>query len=152
MGLTNSEFDAILSDTSKTIQGEIVWKEDEDHSPSVEFRIEVQSESGWPLFIRGSYNPLIAALSYVIIHKAVGRIYALDLGKDHHNPQCNQVGDKHKHKWTEKFNDKEAYVPKDITTPASNPVAVWQQFCEEANLRHQGSMTAPPPMQGDLFS
>jgi len=152
MTLTNTEFETILNDTSKRIDGDIAWQEDEDHSPSVEFRAEVVSDAGWPLFIRGSYNPLIPALSYVMILKTAGRVYGLDLGKDHHNPQCDQIGEKHKHKWTEQFRDKEAYVPNDITESASDPVAVWQQFCTEANLTHNGAMAAPPPMQGDFFT
>src|ERR1035437_7752005 len=118
MSLTNNEFQAILDDASKRVDGEIVWVEDEDHSPSVEFSAEVTSENGWPLFVRGSYNPLIPALSFMVILKTVGRIYGLDLGKDHHNPQCNQVGEKHKHRWTEELRDKEAYVPGDIIASA----------------------------------
>ena len=81
----------------------------------------------------------------------VGRIYGLDLGKDHHNPQCNQVGEKHKHKWTEQFRDKQAYVPDDITEAASDPQAVWKQFCGEARLSHNGTLPAPPLQQEDLF-
>ena len=87
----------------------------------------------------------------MLILKTVGRVYGLDLGKDHHNPQCNQVGEKHKHKWTGKFQDKEAYVPNDVTEPASDPVAVWKQFCAEAKLTHDGAMTTPQPPAGDLF-
>jgi len=151
MPLTNAEFDAILNDETKRVVGDLLWQEDEDHSPSVEFRAEVLSDTGWPLFVKATYNSLIPALSYALILKNVGRVYALDLGKDHHNPQCNQVGEKHKHKWTEQFRDKEAYVPTDITEPASTPVAVWQQFCAEAKLTHDGAMTAPQPPTGDLF-
>jgi hypothetical protein len=80
----------------------------------------------------------------------VGRVYGLDIGKDHHNPQCEQVGEKHKHRWTERFRDKEAYVPHDITAPASDPVAVWQQFCIEARLEHNGKLLDPPPHQTEL--
>ncbi len=152
MSLTNTEFGAILSDTSKRIDGDIVWQDDEDHSPSVEFRAEVSSDSGWPLFVRGSYNPLAGALTYVMILKTAGRIYALDLGKDHHNPQCDQIGDKHKHRWTEQFRDKEAYAPNDITAPATDPVAAWQEFCVEAKLTHNGTLATPRPPQGDLFT
>lgn len=151
MTLTDTEFEAILNDDSKRISGDIAWKEDEDHSPCVEFRAEVQSEAGWPLFVRGSYNPLIPTLSYAIILKTVGRIYGLDMGKRHHNPQCSQLGETHKHRWTEQFRDKEAYEPDDITKPASDPAAVWAQFCSEANLTHEGTMTGPPPVQGELF-
>ena len=91
MPLTDIEFTSILEDASKEIEGDIGWCEDEDHSPSLEFRIEVESSGGWPLFIRGSYNRLAETLTYALIMKSEGRIYALDLGKDHHNPTCTQV-------------------------------------------------------------
>lgn len=94
---------------------------------------------------------LIPALTYVLILKTEGRIYGLDLGKDHHNPQCDPVGETHKHRWSETFRDKEAHVPKDITAPPSEPVAVWRQFCAEAELKHEGKMHHPPAMQGELF-
>jgi hypothetical protein len=152
MTLMNNEFDAILSDPNKRIEGDIAWEEDENRSSSVEFLAEVHSEAGWPLFVRGSYNRLIPALSYVMILKTEGRVYGLDLGKDHHNPTCEQVGEKHKHRWEEQFRDKKAYVPNDITAPATDPVTVWRQFCAEAKLVHDGTMSKPPALQGDLFT
>ena len=152
MTLTDPEFDTILNDASKRIDGDLSWQEDEDHSPSVQFRAEVQSDAGWPLFVCGSYNPLIPALSYALILKTAGRIYGLDLGKEHPNPDSSgKVGETHKHKWTERFRDKWAYAPKDITAPASDPVAVWRQFCVEAKITHNGTMFAPSPPTGDLF-
>jgi hypothetical protein len=151
MALSNTEFETLLGDGSKRIDGDIAWQEDEDHSPCLEMRAEVQSDSGWPLFVRGSYNPLIPVLSYVLILKTAGRIYGLCLGKDHHNPQCEQVGDKHKHRWTERFRDKEAYVPGDITASPKDPVAAWVQFCTEARIEHRGQLLAPPARTGDLF-
>ncbi len=72
MPLTNAEFEAILANPSKQIAGDLAWSEDEDHSPSVEFRAEVQS-------------------------------------------------------------------------------AVWQQFCRESGITHHGNLSAPPPLQKDLF-
>ncbi|PKL09718.1 MAG: hypothetical protein CVV51_02435 [Spirochaetae bacterium HGW-Spirochaetae-7] len=38
MALSDTEFDTILSDPSKRIQGAIAWAEDEDHSPCVDFK------------------------------------------------------------------------------------------------------------------
>jgi hypothetical protein len=152
MPLSNTEFAAILADTSKCIPIEISWCEDEDHSPSVEFRAEVTNATGWPLFVRGSYNRLAGCLTYALILKSEGRIYGLDLGKEHHNPQCNQVGEKHKHRWTEQYRDKEAYVPDDITAPVSDPVAVWRQFCVESGILHPAVMHQPPPVQEDMFA
>jgi hypothetical protein len=108
MALTQTEFEALLADATKRVEGDIAWQADEDHSPCLDFRAEVRSDTGWPLFVRGSFNPLIPALSYNLILKTEGRVYGLDLGKDHHNPQCQQVGDCHKHRWTERFRDKEA--------------------------------------------
>lgn len=150
MPLTQAEFETLIADASKSIIGDIAWSEDEDHSPAVEFRAEVTSASGYPLFVRGSYNSLSNSLSFALVHRATGRIYGLDLGKDHHNPDCNFVGDKHKHRWNEPIRDKEAYVPRDITAPPSDPVAVWRQFCSEAAITHTGSLAEPPPIQMEM--
>jgi hypothetical protein len=141
--ITQQEFDAILGDTTKRIEDDIDWREDADHSPALEFRVEVKSDSGWPLFVVGRYNPRAGTLSYAMIHRGAGRIYALDLGADHHNPTCERVGEKHKHRWTEAFRDKEAYVPQDITASWDRPRAVWEQFCREAHIDHQGRMHDP---------
>ena len=73
-----------------------------------------------------------------------------DLGKDHHNPQCEQVGEKHKHQWSERYADKEAYVPDDVNAPVSDPVAVWKEFCAEARIQHDGRMQ-PPVKQEELW-
>jgi hypothetical protein len=113
--MKQQEFDLLLADTTKEINGFIEWREDDDHYPAVEFRVEVSSQLKYPIFVKGSYNQLAQTLTYALIHQKFGRIYALDLGKDHHNPQCFNVGRKHKHRWSEVFRDKEAYVPQDIT-------------------------------------
>ena len=151
MPLSDTELDAILADTSKRIAGDIAWSEDEDHSPAMEFRVEVRSNAGWPLFVRGSINLHAATLTFALILKTEGRIYALDLGKDHHNPQCHQIGEKHKHRWTERYRDKEAYVPADIQAPVSDPCAVWAEFCKEACIAHDGALASPPHRQQELF-
>lgn len=144
-GITESEFQSILSDSSKQISGDINWLPDEDHSPTVEFRATVDSDTGYPLLIRGSYNHEVRSISYVMLHAGSGRIYALDLGKDHRNPDGTLVGEKHKHRWSEQFRDREAYVPTDITAGPDDPVTVWRQFCAEANLKHHGKMNSPLP-------
>lgn len=150
MALTRAEFEAILQDRSKTIEGDLAWADDEDHSPCVEFRAEVASELGYPLFVRASYNAVAGTLSYGLIHPGVGRIYALDLGKDHHNPSCEQVGETHKHTWSDLLRDKEAYAPPEITAGAHEPVLAWEQFCLEAAIDHRGQLRPPPPVQMEL--
>jgi hypothetical protein len=150
--LTDTEFQVLLDDASKVIRGDIEWRESEDHSPWVEFRAEVKSDVGWPLFVVGSFNPIIPALSLALVLKTEGRIYALDMGKDHHNPQCNQVGETHKHRWSEVYRDKEAYLPGDIKKPVDDVPGVWLEFCAEANLKHLGHIQTPPAMPSDLFT
>ena len=151
MPLTNAEFAVILEDASKRIEGNIHWAKDEDHSSSLEFRAEVQTDVGWPLFVCGSYNQPAGTLTYALILKTQGRIYALDMGKDHHNPQCEQVGERHKHRWSEQYRDKEAFIPNEITAAVSDPVAVWKQFCAVARIRHGGTLDKPPPQQMEMF-
>ena len=143
MPLSDTEFAAIMSDT-KWIENDIVWREDEDHSPAREFRVEVSSYGGWPLFVEGRYNRRASKLVYPLILRTDGRIFGLCVGNDHHNPQCNQVGPRHMHRWTEQYRDKEAYVPSTITALVHDPVTVWQQFCTEAGIQHNGRMFHPP--------
>lgn len=151
MPLTDAEFESILEDETKRIREDITWREDEDHSPALEFRVDIESNSGWPLLVKGRYNPAAGTLTYALILRATGRIYGLDLGKDHHNPQCVQVGEKHKHRWSERYGDKEAYVPDDVNAPVANPVAVWTEFCAEAGIQHEGKMRPPLATEWELW-
>ncbi len=143
MSLTNVEAEAIFADPSKRISGDIQWKRDEDHSPALEFRADVESDIGWPLFIHGSYNPRAATLSYSLILRTEGRIYGLDLGKEHRNPDRAVVGEIHKHQWRDQDRDRWAYCPPDITASVDDPVCVWNQFCREASIQHVGQMEHP---------
>ena len=151
MPLTNAEFASILEDETKCVRHDISWTEDEDHSRAWEFRAKLETNRGWSLFVKGRNNSDAGSLTYALILKTDGRIYGLDLGKDHHNPQCNQVGEKHKHRWSEKYHNKEAYVADDVASSVSASVAVWQEFCVEAGIRNDGKMEPPPPNQEELW-
>ena len=142
MTLSQQEYDAIMADDSKVISENIVW-EGSSNAPTREFRIDIESDEGYPIFIKGWYNPSSGKLSYAIIHRSVGRIYGLDLGADHKNPDGRPVGDKHKNYWVPGSRDKWAYVPSDITETWDHPVEVWHQFCAEANLQHLGTIQGP---------
>lgn len=145
--MNQQEFEEILADTTKRITGDISWSEDKDHPPAVIFRIEVTSQIGYTLHVRGRYNPVAQKLTYALIQHDCGRIYGLDMGRDHRNLSGHSIGRKHKHRWQEQLGDDEAYVPEDITAPVSDPVAVWQQFCIEARITHEGVMHAPSALQ-----
>ena len=101
--------------------------------------------------MRGSYNHEAQTLSYTLIYRGVGRVYALDLGKRHRNPDGTMVGEVHKHKWSDPDREKNAYEPKDITAPLSDPQGVWKQFLAESRIDHKGILHSPVPPPG-LFS
>ena len=124
------------------ISENIEW-EGGSNLPSREFRIDIDSDEGYPIFVKGWYNPPSGKLSYAIIHKSTGRIYGLDLGANHQNPDGRFVGEKHKNYWKQGSRDKWAYVPEDISETWDRPVEVWNQFCAEANLKHLGTMKYP---------
>ena len=151
MVLTTSEFEALLADRSKRIDGDIRCDDAEDHSVCQEFKAQVLSEPGYSLFVKGTYNPVAGALSFTLVYSGHGRIYGLDLGKDHRNPTGETVGEKHKHRWTEQYRDKHAYIPGDITAQPHDVVLAWEQFCVEASISHDGTMSPPRPTQNDLF-
>ena len=143
MAIGQREIESILADTTKQVLGDIFWTDDADRSPAKEFRVEVQTNHEYPMFVVGSYNLFSGKLSFAFILRGTGRVYALDLGKDHRNPDGGRVGERHKHRWLDGYRDTFAYVPNDITQTWDQPVAVWDQFCAEAKLRHDGMMRTP---------
>ncbi|QIN77538.1 hypothetical protein GBA65_02355 [Rubrobacter marinus] len=146
--MTQDEFEALMADADKRIEQDVSWTEDENHSPAVQFRVQVESQAGYPLFVKGFLNRASQKLSYVLVHRPEGRIYGLDLGQAHRNPDRQLVGaDKHKHRWSERTGVKEVYVPEDITATFAQPIEVWKQFCTEARLVHNGVMNPPPSLQ-----
>lgn len=142
--ITNEEFQAIIDDESKRIEGDISWSEDEDHSDAREFRVAVHSDSGEPLQINGSYNAYSGKLCYTLLRQGTGRIYGLDLGISHGRQNPTGLYAKHKHRWSEARRDKEIYDPPDITASVNRPVEVWHQFCAEARINHHGTLHEPP--------
>ena len=142
MTLSQQEYNAIIDDDTKVVAEDIAWQP-RSNSPAREFRIDIDSDEGYPIFVKGWYNPFSGKLSYAIIHRSVGRIYGLDLGAEHRNPNGELVGEKHKNYWVPGSRDNWAYVPEDITETWNRPVAAWKQFCDEARLRHTGTIQYP---------
>lgn len=146
MVLTQKEFDEILSNKTKKI---IAWVGDKKNSETVKFRVPISWDQDYKIVVDGSYNRYLDRLSYKIIHKEIGRrIYGLDMGKNHRNPDGKLVGENHIHKWSEEYEDRKAYsAQKYISYPANRPREVWQEFCQEANIDFQGVMEEIPPTQ-----
>lgn len=140
-----------MADATKRIGQDIIWGTDHGHSAALSFREIVDSDAGYPLSVKGYLNRTTRKLTFNLLHRAEGTIYRLDLGTEHPNSDGTRVGEKHKHPWVEGVGAKDAYEPPDITATVDDPVEVWKQFCEEANLSHMGTMNQPPPEQMDMM-
>lgn len=138
----DAEYKAIIDD-EKFITENIVWRNAPGRSAAQEFRVDIDYPDVDVLRIKGWYNSTAGTLSYTIFIPSVGRIYGLDMGMIHINPNQKAVGRTHKNYWVEGERDDWAYEPEDITASLNDPVAVWRQFCAEANIRHTGTMYRP---------
>ena len=143
MSINEREVDVIRAETSKLIEGDIAWGDRARRRPEKVFRAYVDSEPGWPLYIDGYWNPYSGKLGYTLVHDRSERIVGLDLGIAHNNPKGDSVGDTHKHKWSDQYQDDDAYEPSDITANWSEPIEVWRQFCAEEKITHRGVMHNP---------
>lgn len=130
------------------VVGDIVWNAVPTIIPAKEFRIPLTSASSEQLTVSGWYNPGKRKLSFTVYSRQRGRIYSLDMGLDHTNPDDSNAGGTHKHYWSEADQSRWAYAPSDITEPWNRPVAVWRQFCAESGLEHHGQMLSPDEPRG----
>ena len=150
MTIAQQEFEAILADPTKRIDGDIEWRDDDDHSPAQEFRARVLSEPGWPLTVIGWWQPQSRKLTYLLRHDAAGRIHGINFGNVvHHNPTCQNLDGTHEHRWTAEHRDKAAQVPADITAQWDQPELAWAQFCAKAVITHGGTLY-PPASQEEM--
>ena len=141
--ITQEDFDALLANPAKRVLGNVAWTRDRGGAPASSFRVEVHVDPPIPLTAVGRFNPSTRKLSYSLIHGQAGRIYGLDLGAAHRNPDGALLCGTHKHRWTAERTDKMAYRPPDITAEWDDPVSVWKQFCAEAKICHTGVLDPP---------
>ena len=141
--LQEADVVAIIADTTKVVQSDIVWRPDESIRGAQQFRVRVSSAERNDLVLRGWFNHHSGKLSYTLLTHQVGRIYGLDLGANHNNENGERLIGTHKVRWTPEDQDRLAYKPEDITAEWWEPDTVWEQFCAEANLTHAGTMMGP---------
>ena len=141
--LSESDVLAIVADTGKVIEADIVWEPQSAMRFAQQFRASVSSDRWDGLMLQGWFSPAARKLSYTLFIPEHGRIYGLDLGAEHINPDGERLRGTHKVRWTEEHEDRFAYTPEDITAEWWQPTLAWQQFCAEAHLRHAGTIVGP---------
>jgi hypothetical protein len=145
--VTKGEFDSLLANRNKRIDGDIKWGESKGIPNVFDFRVTVFSTTGYALVIKGSHNRLLNKTSFTLFNQKVGRIFSVDFDRSH-----GDAGNCHLHRW----NGSKCIVLKATATPqtASNPLSLWKWFCEQAGISHNGNLAnlpEQPPVQASLF-
>lgn len=57
----------------------------------VDFRVRVENENGYALWVKGSHNRELKKTSFTLFSQDTGRLFSVDVGIDHHNRDCKYV-------------------------------------------------------------
>ncbi|HEY8361980.1 MAG TPA: hypothetical protein VIK77_03735 [Tissierellaceae bacterium] len=143
--LTEEEANTIIA-MEKVIVDDIIWKR-MDEKACFEFNVPVLLDYPGKLVLIGTKSFFREKYSFTLLYNNEFRIRGLDVGKGHRNPpDKKQVGKKHKHKWTDLYKDKWAYVPNDITDGAKVTQALFE-FFKECNIIYKGKAIEYPSYQ-----
>ena len=146
--MTQSEALAIIADTTKRIDGDIVWRQHPDITYAVSFRIEIELDSG-KIALAGYYNRENKKFNLAMFRLGERPFVRLCMESEHHNPSCSDAGDPHLHQWDDDNGDKIAgQVAFNVDGEMSD---IWRAFCDWANIIHNGVFESPPPRQPGLF-
>ena len=144
LALNSPDIIRFIRDRSKWIDGDIGWAPDNNNNPAARvFRRRILHNGDNLTFVVARFNYMASKLTYCIFHPTAGRIYGLDIGVMHRNPNLKVVGRIHKHSWNPRDRDKYAYVPSDITATWDQPIRAWREFCDEAGIQHYGELDSP---------
>ncbi|MBM3298968.1 MAG: hypothetical protein FJY85_03340 [Deltaproteobacteria bacterium] len=134
-----AEADRIL-DLPKRIRENNQWKQGDDRNWFMEVPVEASEQMSLRLY--GRYNPRTGNYTFILFHGRTN-LRRLDVGKIHHNPECDNVGAVHKHRWTDRYHDKWAYVPSDVDSSALLD-GVFRAFLSECRTELEARFVNPP--------
>jgi hypothetical protein len=137
--LSEAETERIIG-LSKRIVGQNQWREGDDGNWYMEMSVEAEEQL--PLHLYGRFNPRTGNYTFILF---CGRLNLrrLDVGKHHHNPECDNVGTPHKHRWTDRFRDNWAYEPPEMDDMDSIS-DTFAKLLTECNITLDGRFVEPP--------
>lgn len=147
--ISEKEVEDIFDNCDKIIKEDIKWIQKNDKKYTIEFNVPIEVNYPGKFVLIGTYNYSLNRFTFTILYNNEFRIKALDIGKGHKNPDKKRIGKKHKHKWTDKYKDKWAYEPNDITTGASIE-QIFYEFLKECNIIYTGNKFTIPPYQLEM--
>jgi hypothetical protein len=116
--------------------------------PYFKARADVDGVDGVELAVEFTWNPRCNKASACFFAKHVrpiwSRLYGIDTGEDHHNPDCAMTGDPHRHNmWSIKHGARFAAGAADLAGKSRDEV--FEAFLHECGIQVQ------PPAQVGLF-
>jgi hypothetical protein len=147
--VTRAEASAILADTTKRIEGDIVWRAHPDIDYAVSFRVEISCSVDKGIVLAAYYNRENNKFYLNLFRRTDGKPFLrLCNESGHHNPSCIQAGDPHLHHWDDEEGDK---IAEGVTLGKTDMQGIWREFCRIANITHNGILQSPPSRQTRMF-
>ena len=137
--LSEAEAERIIG-LPKRISGQNDWQQQDDGNWYTEMPVETEEQL--PLRLYGRFNPRTSNYTLILF---CGRLNLrrVDVGKRHHNPECDNMGTPHKHRWSDRFRDKWAYEPPEMED-ADSIGDTFAKLLAECNITLDGRFVEPP--------
>ena len=139
--VTQTEFETLIADSTKRIDGSIAWEPSGRSGLRFEFRVRVTNESGDSLTVKGSHNRMLGKTSYTLFTNE--RIFAVDYDRTHGDVGSFHVGT---HLLTRRKLKERTRRQRLVETPSVYGNALVLKL----NIQHDGSLAPPPPVQRTL--
>lgn len=142
--LSEDEINNFIENIRKIINAhQIRWQYD-DRRKIYKFQLKVETPiPEYSARLVGEHNPRNDKTKFALLLND-RRIRCLEYGPTarHTNPNGTKIRGLHKHKWTDLYEDREAYVPEDIDT--TSPEKAFRCFIEECKIEFKGKLLPIP--------
>lgn len=151
MAFSQAEADHLAA-IPKSITGTLAW---ERINGSECASLRVGNTQGQHIELRLRVHPKAPEQLHAMLIWRQLNVRRLDVRDDHVNDATGEVwrGKTHKHRWTDRYGDGEAYTPEDIPEPDDSPVGpthyrgIVEAFCRECNIDPEGLEWRDPDLR-----
>ena len=137
--LTEAEAERILQ-LPKWVEAEPEWRQNENGDWTA--RVPVLATEQMTLEWYARFNPRTDNYTSILFWHRIN-LRRLDVGKIHHNPDCQNVGRIHKHGWTDAVHDHIAYEPLEISSNEDVSTTL-KKFLLECRIELRVVLRNPP--------
>ena len=124
----------------KLIETEPQWQQNENGDWVT--RVSVLSAEQLPVEWYARFNPRTRNYTSILFWHRIN-LRRLDGGKLHHNPDCQNVGRIHKHRWADATHNHFAYEPPEMAH-SDDVVTILERFLDECGVALRVALRNPP--------